>query len=396
MSWRKIRWLKSQKSSALTSGSVNAPIIQARQCSSSTGEAMIISENPSAPVGRHLGQRGHVRVGHPVAVLDVGAAGRAGCRRRLPEPAVGQLDAVGLGGHGVVAHLGMRLGAEHVGVDEREVGHVEEVLDDARAAGVHDDRLVVVLAHAGLVPLREVVRRLGRRPAERDEDDAVALAHGEHLEVGVGWRRPAGHRRLAGRTARRRRTASRGSGTSACRRAPDRARARRHGAGTGHGPRGGCRRGCATARSACPAASARVARRCRCRVLLVTGSQLSRSTGSPIVGHHRARRSRRRSCRGRSPGSEFGPAAHGGGRRAPRRRPARRRRLGAHVDRDDAAVGDQATTLHPHVADVVAAGGEHEVGGDVEVGAVEHGHEVQPAQVDGHDVGVLARLPATR
>ena len=49
MSCRKIRWLKSQKSSTLTSGSVNAPIIQARQCSSSTGEAMIISENPDAP-----------------------------------------------------------------------------------------------------------------------------------------------------------------------------------------------------------------------------------------------------------------------------------------------------------------------------------------------------------
>ena len=49
MSWRKMRWLKAQKSSVLTSGSVKAPIIQARQCSSSTGEAMIISEKPTAP-----------------------------------------------------------------------------------------------------------------------------------------------------------------------------------------------------------------------------------------------------------------------------------------------------------------------------------------------------------
>ena len=134
--------------------------------------------------------------GGRVAVLDVRTAGRTGCRRRLPEPAIGQLDAVGLGDHVVVAHFRMRLGAQHVGVDEREVGHVEEVLDDARAAGVHDDRLVVVLAHVRLVPLGEVVRQLGGRPAERHEDDAVALAHGEHLEVGVGWRRPAGHRRL--------------------------------------------------------------------------------------------------------------------------------------------------------------------------------------------------------
>ena len=55
-----------------------------------------------------------------------------------------------------------------------------------------------------------------------------------------------------------------------------------------------------------------------------------------------------------------------------------------------------APALHPHVADVVAAGGEDEVGGDVEVGAVEHGHEVQAAQVDRDDVGVLARPPASR
>ena len=48
-SWVKIRWLKSQKSSVLTSGSVNAPIIHARQCSSSSGEAMIMSEKPAAP-----------------------------------------------------------------------------------------------------------------------------------------------------------------------------------------------------------------------------------------------------------------------------------------------------------------------------------------------------------
>ena len=103
----------------------------------------------------------------------------------------------GVGGDGVVAHLGVGLGAEHTGVHEREVRHVEEVLHDARAAGVDDDRVVVVVADTGLVPLREVRGRLRRRPAEGDEHHAVPLAGGEHVEMGVRRRGPARHRRLA-------------------------------------------------------------------------------------------------------------------------------------------------------------------------------------------------------
>ncbi len=133
---------------------------------------------------------------HAVAVLHVGA-GRARRGGRLPEEAAGDLDAVLLRRHGVVAHLRVRLGAQHPGVHEREVRHIEEVLDDAGSAGVHDLRLVVVLTDAGHVPLREVGRWLLGCAAERHEDHAVALAHVEHREAGVRRWCEIGRRRLA-------------------------------------------------------------------------------------------------------------------------------------------------------------------------------------------------------
>ena len=58
---------------------------------------------------------------------------------------------------------------------------------------------------------------------------------------------------------------------------------------------------------------------------------------------------------------------------------------GGHVDGHDSSVSDDVPALHPHVGHVVAAGGEHEVGGHVEVGAVEHGDEVQGPEVDADD-----------
>ena len=298
--------------------------------------------------------------------------------------------------HGVVAHLRMRLGAEHVGVDEREVGHVEEVLDDARAAGVHDDRLVVVVAHAGLVPLREVVRAArredgrGRRTPRRSARTRRTSRGGRSAAASgpgiAGWQHatPAAVVPPAVVAAH-----------AACRRA--RCTERERGATVRALVTGGVRpsrRGCARARSACPATSARRVRRCRCRGVGDRQPAVWRGPGRPS----------RPSSRPRSPAFLPRSVAGLGVRPCRARRRSKSSSAAACASAATAAtstvttraVGDDATALHPHVADVVAAGGEDEVGGDVEVGVVQHGHEVQAAQVDRHDVGVLARLPATR
>src|SRR6266545_1884742 len=65
-------------------------------------------------------------------------------------------------------------------------------------------------------------------------------------------------------------------------------------------------------------------------------------------------------------------------------------RIGIHGE--DLPAVDQQSAVHPHVVDVQATRGEHEVGGDVEVLAVQEGCRVQPPKIDRHDVCPFPRL----
>ena len=81
-------------------------------------------------------------------------------------------------------------------MDEREVGDVEEVLDDSGAARVDCVRAAKEFAEPGIVPLgkgRHIVRRL----AQADPDQAIALDRAIGLDAGLArWRR-IGQRRDA-------------------------------------------------------------------------------------------------------------------------------------------------------------------------------------------------------
>ena len=79
---------------------------------------------------------------------------------------------------------------------EREVGDVEEVLDDPRAARVDRIGAAQQLAEAGILPFgkgRHVVRRL----AQADPDQAVALDRAVGLDARLARRRRVGQRRDA-------------------------------------------------------------------------------------------------------------------------------------------------------------------------------------------------------
>ena len=76
----------------------------------------------------------------------------------VPEPKRPRPEVVGFGLDGEVAHLGRLVRTERAGVDHREVGDVEEVVDELPGRTPHDD-----VGHPGRVdadrtPLRNVDR----------------------------------------------------------------------------------------------------------------------------------------------------------------------------------------------------------------------------------------------
>jgi hypothetical protein len=93
------------------------------------------SAPPSASDGRfqRLAAYGWVDA---VAIEDVTAVRGARSGVRLPEDDVARLDTAVDVHDVVIAHLSVRGLAEIVGVDVREMGDVEEVLDDAWTRGV--------------------------------------------------------------------------------------------------------------------------------------------------------------------------------------------------------------------------------------------------------------------
>jgi len=124
----------------------------------------------------------------PVVVTDEGGlAGAVGIG--LPDADFAGFGAGG-GGAGsdfVVLDFTVLRVTEQTGVDEAEVGDVEEVFDDARAFCLHAVGAGVDGADTGLVGEGEG-GELGVGFAERDPDDAVALDDIVGLRAGFGRR----------------------------------------------------------------------------------------------------------------------------------------------------------------------------------------------------------------
>ena len=121
------------------------------------------------------------RVGAADPVLVVDHHPTVGARRRegLEEAALRREDLVLLGDPDLVGlDLGVRLDAEVVGMDEREMAHVEEVLDRAEPRDVDRDRASRHVDPILLETLGEV-RDVPVGLADRGEDMAVPEARGE-------------------------------------------------------------------------------------------------------------------------------------------------------------------------------------------------------------------------
>jgi len=111
----------------------------------------------------------------PVVVADEGGlAGAVGVGLPYADFAGFRAVGCGAGGDFVFVDFGVLRVAEQAGVDEAEVGDVEEVFDDARAFGLHAVGAAMDGADAGLVGEGEG-GKLGVGIAEGDPDGAVAL-----------------------------------------------------------------------------------------------------------------------------------------------------------------------------------------------------------------------------
>ena len=94
-----------------------------------------LGEDAEALVAVLLHEAGGERTGGPVDVVDEGGvAGAVGVG--LPDANVARFGAAGAKGDFVVFDLEVLGVAKHAGMDVAEVGDVEEIFDDARAAGV--------------------------------------------------------------------------------------------------------------------------------------------------------------------------------------------------------------------------------------------------------------------
>ena len=124
----------------------------------------------------------------PVVVTDEGGlAGAVGIGLPDADFAGFRAGGGGAGSDFVVLNFAVLRITEKAGVDEAEVGYVEEVFDDARAFGVHAVRAGVDGADIGLVGEGER-GELGVGFAEGDPDDAVALDYVVGLRAGLGRR----------------------------------------------------------------------------------------------------------------------------------------------------------------------------------------------------------------
>ena len=111
-------------------------------------------------------------------------------------------------------------------MDEREVGEVEEVVHHPpRPRPRHTSTGVLIRRYAGIVVFEDL-RQVCRVAAGAEPDEPVPVGNLERLEWALGGTAvPSGRRRARARSGRRRRTASRGTGTRCNRRSPCRATA---------------------------------------------------------------------------------------------------------------------------------------------------------------------------
>ncbi len=144
---------------------------------------------------RHLGQNRRQRAHHPVGVFNLAAAVGQAIGLRLPEKAGAGLQAMATGTvlprlDPVIAHGSLPGRAENAGMDEREMRHVEEVLDNPRPAGGDLVRAANDLVEARIAMLgkRQHVRR---RRADAHPDQPIAFDYGKHARAGRGWRNVA-------------------------------------------------------------------------------------------------------------------------------------------------------------------------------------------------------------
>ena len=133
------------------------------------------------PLGRgraRLVEQDRVGLHDPVDVVDHLALGGGGRRGRLPELALGGPDLVGVAVDMdvVVDHFGAGLRAQEAVMDEREVAHVEEVLDRSGRGGAQADRAGVEVAPVGLEELGNVEGPLGRVAQARPHVQELAAA----------------------------------------------------------------------------------------------------------------------------------------------------------------------------------------------------------------------------
>ena len=128
----------------------------------------------------------------PVVVTDEGClAGAVGVGLPNTDFLGFRAGGVGAGCDFVVFDFAVLRVAEQAGVNEAEMGDVEEVFHDSRAFGVHAVGTGVDGADAGLVGEGKG-GELGVGFAEGDPDDAVALHNVERLRAGLGGRGEAG------------------------------------------------------------------------------------------------------------------------------------------------------------------------------------------------------------
>ena len=128
-----------------------------------------------------------IRMWHPVQIVAHLPFGRSGGRTGLVKDTLGRPHIVGVrvDVDVIFSDLGMRFGAEYVGVDIGEVAHVQEVLDCTGRGYMHADGARVNIAAIGLGELGDSEQCIRRR-TQADPDIQVLDKHRQRGGVSIG------------------------------------------------------------------------------------------------------------------------------------------------------------------------------------------------------------------